>query len=81
MAAQDIELKLSDWFLEEIGASFDPGTNYLTSGEFDSFGVINLITFAETTFGIRFSAEEFQKADFFTIAGLARMIDEKRAHG
>lgn len=81
MNEQDIVATLQGWFIDKTGAEADPDSRYLESSGIDSFEVIELIGFVEDNFApFRFQSDDFQKTDFFSLNGLARMI-AAAAHG
>jgi acyl carrier protein len=73
----DVASDLQTWFTEQTGHHFDVNERYMESGHFDSFDVISLIGFVETKYSIRFDSDDFQKQDFATITGLAKLVHAK----
>jgi acyl carrier protein len=74
MSEQDILAALQGWFVEKTGTEADPASRYLETSGLDSFEVIELIGFIEANFPFRFQSGDFQKAEFFSLNGLSRMI-------
>lgn len=78
MTSQDIGAQLAEWFRNRNPTKeIDWSANYHKTGLLDSFGIIELIAFAEDRFGIRFLDEDFKNPDFRTIAGLAAIIHQR----
>jgi acyl carrier protein len=50
----------------------------LDSGVIDSLGILDLVAFLETTFGIRVGDEELDPSNFDSIATVARFVAGKR---
>ncbi len=73
--------ELKAWFLTSTGETIGPDQPYLTMGRFDSFDMINLISYIESQYQITFSSEDFLASDFGTLAGLARIIKIRSASG
>lgn len=76
MNEQEILATLQGWFVEKTGAEADPACRYLEASGIDSFAVIEFIGFIEATFPFRFQTADFQRAEFFSLDGLTRMISE-----
>lgn len=73
---------LIKWFAEN-GNNVDNIEDHLNENYFDleyidSFTFIMLISAIEDELGISFDNVEFQKREFATINGLAKIIEEKR---
>lgn len=59
--------------MEELKQNADK--NYVEEGFVDSFGFITLIGACEEEFSIRFSDQDFEGEEIFTIQGLAELIE------
>ena len=81
MKHQDILLALKAWFAGKGVPAVDENDNYFEAGHIDSFAVITLVEFMETSFAIRFDADDFQDPAFYSLNGLAELIVRKRANG
>lgn len=53
---------------------FTPNVNLFDEGYVDSTGLVDLIAFIETTYGMALERRHFSSAEFTTIHGIARMI-------
>ena len=73
----DIVAKIQKWFLEKFNETIDNNAEYLDSGFIDSFEIIDLVVFIESTYHIKFSSDEFNDSRFFKISGLSELIFEK----
>lgn len=52
--------------------------DYIEQGWLDSLGIVNLIAFVESEFGVAFTFEDMDSPAFRTVDGLAEMV---RGHG
>jgi acyl carrier protein len=77
MTADQITGVLEQWVVDRTGLAVDPGEQFALLEQLDSFDVLELVTFAETTFGLTFSASDFADPQFATLAGLARLISSR----
>ncbi|MBI1984715.1 MAG: acyl carrier protein [Candidatus Wildermuthbacteria bacterium] len=80
--SSQIQNAVLQWFVshaslkeDEIGAMIHE--NYFEKGWVDSLAFISFVNDMEQEFGIRFSNNEFQERTFATIAGVAKIIEEK----
>lgn len=60
------------------GGALDEGTSFLQHGILDSTGVIELVTYVESEFGIVVDDEELVPANFDSIAAVSEFIRRKR---
>jgi acyl carrier protein len=74
MTAGEIGAVLQDWLSERTGVAVDPDLPYAQIEQIDSFDVLELVVFAESSFGLKFSAADFASPEFATLSGLARLI-------
>jgi acyl carrier protein len=51
--------------------------DYILAGLVDSFGVVELISELEGTFGIRFDYSDFENPQFKIIGGLIEIVDRR----
>ena len=65
-------------FYVRPGHRLDETTSILEQGILDSRGVLELVAFVESEFGIAVSDEELVPANFDSIAALAQFIARKR---
>lgn len=79
MMIADIAQTLQSWLEQKTGDVIEIEEPYAASGKVDSFTVFELIGFAESTFGIRFSSADFESSEFATLAGMARLIEAKNS--
>ena len=75
MTREAIEAELGGWLAERIGAPVARDASFVEA--LDSFQVVELVTFCEDTFGMRFTASDMQSADFRTLAGLAGIVAKR----
>jgi acyl carrier protein len=61
------------------GAPLTPDYPLLTRGVVDSLGILSLVSFIESTFGVQILDEELVPEHFETIADIASLIDAKVA--
>ena len=78
----DIELEIqkfvADNFLFSDGVfNYDNDTSFLREGIIDSLGVMEVVSFLETKYGIRVAAQEITPANFDSVNALARYIRTK----
>jgi acyl carrier protein len=73
MTVDEITNMLEEWFTARVGESV-VNERYGESEHVDSFDVLQLVVYAETTFAVRFTAEDFTSPEFATLGGMARLI-------
>ena len=56
-----------------------PDEDLLLRAQIDSLGVIELVEFLESTYGVSIAAKEVTIANFRTAEAMLRLIDEKRS--
>ena len=74
MTAEEISEVLQGWVMERIGAPVDPRLPFAQIEKMDSFDVLELVVFSESTFGVKFAAADFANPEFATLSGLAGVI-------
>lgn len=57
------------------------GDPLLSHGIIDSLGILEVVTFVESEFGITVADEELVPESFESIASIARFVDAKRGSG
>ena len=82
MTTEDIALKLADFLVESCPTNFDKNTlprdqSLLSLQILDSFGILNLITFVESTWQIEIPTTEITIENFDTVNGVASLIESK----
>lgn len=65
--------------LNEGGAAIAAETSLLDSGLIDSTGIIEVVAFLESEFGIRVEDEEIVPENFETVRRIAALVESKRA--
>jgi acyl carrier protein len=78
----DIRQEIHDYLVRELAAerdSFAPDENLLAQGIIDSMGILKLVTFLETRFGIKTSEEDMIPENFETLETLRAFVERKRA--
>jgi acyl carrier protein len=56
----------------------DDSTSFLDRGIIDSTGVLELVTFVESNFGIKIADDELVPANFDSLGALATFVERKR---
>ena len=73
-SSEEIISHLQNWLVDTYRLTVDINDRYIDSGLIDSFDIINLVIFIESTYSIKFSSDDFQDSRFFTINGLSALI-------
>ena len=60
------------------GSVIDDNTPLITSEIVDSMGVLTLIGFLEEEFGVEINADDVDLSHFENVAGIARLVEERR---
>ena len=68
----------SNFLVELDGGKLSTSTNLFEADVIDSFGMVGLVQFLESEFGISFTNEELLSADLSSVDGMARMVEAKR---
>jgi len=76
-SSEQIILHIQKWLIDRHRLTIDINDRYIDSGLIDSFEIINLVIFIESSYNITFSSDDFEDARFFTINGLSELILEK----
>ena len=67
-------------FLVDLdGGELSTSSNLFAAGVIDSFGVVGIVTFLESEFGVTYSDEELLSPDLSSVEGMARMVEAKQA--
>lgn len=61
------------------GFSYADDTSFLQEGIIDSLGVMELVTFVQTTFGVAVAQHEVTPAHFDSVTKLAAFVRQKQA--
>jgi acyl carrier protein len=69
---------ISNFYVPD-GHRLDEGTSFLQQGILDSTGVLELVTFVESEFGIAIHDEELVPSNFDSISALSAFIIRKQA--
>ena len=72
-----IESKIRSWFKKK-NKPLKANTNFLREGIIDSFDIIDLVSFMEKEFDIKFEAEDYQNPDFTVLKNLVKIIKNYR---
>tara|TARA_B100000795_G_scaffold269977_1_gene261540 strand:- start:4126 stop:4374 length:249 start_codon:yes stop_codon:yes gene_type:complete len=72
-----IENKIRFWFKKK-NKIIKANTNFLREGIIDSFDIIDLVSFMEKEFDIKFEAEDYQNPDFTVLKNLVKIIKNYR---
>ena len=77
MNDKDIKITLKKWF-EFKKKKIQDNDDYFEKNIIDSLEVIHFIEYIENKFKIKLSSEDYQKRNFRTINGIAKIILEKK---
>jgi acyl carrier protein len=67
-----------NFFFSVEGSSFSDSDSFLQEGIVDSLGVMDLVAFVGTTFGIAVAPKDVTPANFDSVEKLAAYIERKR---
>ncbi len=70
--------EIHTWFVKNHNLNLNYEEKFIEQGILDSFEIINFVLFIEETFRIKFSTDNFNNSEFFTIKGLASLILENQ---
>lgn len=74
---QNVSAYIRKTFLFSDDANLDPDQSLLASGVIDSTGVLELINYLESTYGIRFGDEELVADNFDSVARVSAFLATK----
>ena len=81
MTRQEIKTGLRKFikenFLYDNGRELTDDESFLNSGILDSTGIIELITYLEDTYGVKFEDEELIAENFDSVERVARFMEQK----
>ena len=77
MKDKDIKITLKKWFKFKK-KKIKENDDYFEKNIIDSLEVIHFIEYIENKFKIKLSSEDYQKRNFRTINGIAKIILEKK---
>jgi acyl carrier protein len=66
-----------DYFVKESGLAVNDDTSFLEKGVIDSTGVMELVAFLETAFGIKIEDEEIIPDNFDSINKMKNFVQQK----
>ncbi len=69
-----------EFLIEFNGTTVGPQTDLFTHGYIDSFGFVELVTFLEETFDIKFETEELLSVPLTSVEAMAATVRRKQ-HG
>lgn len=75
----DIKNYIAQNLLFDAGARIDASASLLDTGTLDSTGVMDLVAFLETTYGIEIADEELVPENLDSVDKIVSFIDRKRA--
>lgn len=73
----DIHRTILDYLEDDMLVDVDqirPDQNLLATGHIDSYGFIEMISYLEKEFGIKFTDDDIQKPEITTVLGLVSLI-------
>ncbi len=65
---------IQKWLVDKHRLTVEINERYIDSGLIDSFDLINLVAFIESSYCIVFSSDDFQDSRFFTVKGLSELV-------
>lgn len=66
-------------FLVGFGSNgLDADSNLFKAGVLDSFGLVELVGFIESSFGVSFSNEDLLSPELSTLNGIVAMVEARR---
>jgi acyl carrier protein len=71
---------IDNFLLGDAAGMVADGDSLLGSGTMDSTGVMELVDFAEKTFGVRFQDSDMNMENLDSVAGLTEFIRVRRPH-
>ena len=74
---EEIITHIQKMFIDQYKLTIDENDRYIDSALIDSFDILNLVIFIESSYNIKFSSDDFQDSRFFTVKGLSELILEK----
>jgi len=78
----DIRQEIHDYLVSELASerdSFTPDENLLAQGIIDSMGILSLVAFMETRFGIKASEDDMIPENFETLEALRAFVERKKS--
>lgn len=78
----DIRQEINNYLVAELASereSFAPDENLLAQGIIDSMGILSLVAFMETRFGIKASEDDMVPENFETLEALRAFVERKRS--
>ena len=70
----EITSHIQEWLVDRYNLKVDINERYMDSSLIDSFDVIKLIDFIESSYTIKFSSDDLHDQRFHTINGLCELI-------
>ena len=74
---EEIITHIQKRFIDQYKLTIDENDRYIDSALIDSFDILNLVIFIESSYNIKFSSDDFQDLRIFTVKGLSELILEK----
>ncbi len=68
----------SNFLVEFDGSELSTSSNLFAADVIDSFGMVGVVQFLESEFGVSFTDEELLSSDLSSVEGMARMVEAKR---
>ena len=78
----NVEAHIREFLTNELGkdvGGVGPDDSLLESGTIDSVGVMQLVGFLETTYGIKVQDEDLMPDNFDTLAAIAAFVTRRQA--
>ncbi|MBI1722719.1 MAG: acyl carrier protein [Gemmatimonadetes bacterium] len=78
MTAEKIRTFITQMSMDASGSAIADDTPLLDSGVMDSMGVLELVTFLESEFGVKVQDEEIVPENFETVVRIAAFVESKK---
>ena len=81
--APSVEEKIKEFIIRNLmlkrsGVELDADQQLLESGIMTSFGIVELVTYLETTFSVTIEDHDVVPDNFQTVRAIARLVEDKR---
>lgn len=81
--SENVEQKIQQFILRNLmlkrtGVELDPDQPLLESGIMTSFGIVELVTYLENTFGIVIEDHDVVPDNFQTVRAITRLVESKQ---
>lgn len=74
----EIEGQLINYFKEHVGTEVTADTRLIEDSVIDSMGIMELLAFIDSVFGVEFDMDDLTIENFETIQSVADLIESRR---